>query len=44
MINGLIRPDSGKIMLEGQDISETDLIALRRGIGYCIQAACCFHT
>lgn len=42
MINGLIRPDSGKIIVEGQDISETDLIALRRGIGYCIQGSVLF--
>lgn len=42
MINGLIRPDSGKIIVEGQDISETDLIALRRGIGYCIQGGVLF--
>lgn len=42
MINGLIRPDSGKIIVEGQDISETDLIALRQGIGYCIQGSVLF--
>lgn len=42
MINGLIRPDSGKIIVEGQDISETDLIVLRRGIGYCIQGSVLF--
>lgn len=37
MINGLQKPDSGKIFVEGEDISRTDLIALRRRIGYVIQ-------
>lgn len=38
MINGLILPDSGKVYVEGRDISGEDLIALRRRIGYVIQS------
>lgn len=37
MINGLQVPDSGKVYVEGEDISGLDLIALRRKIGYVIQ-------
>ncbi|MCQ4637806.1 ABC transporter ATP-binding protein [Anaerovorax odorimutans] len=37
MINGLHQPDSGKVFIEGQDISEIDIIGLRRRIGYVIQ-------
>ena len=37
MINGLLIPDTGTVFVQGQDISKTDLIALRRNIGYAIQ-------
>mgnify|MGYP003045732962 FL=1 len=37
MINGLQIPDSGKVLVEGQDVAKADLIALRRRIGYVIQ-------
>lgn len=37
MINGLIQPDEGKIFVQGTDISQANLIELRRSIGYCIQ-------
>ncbi len=37
MINKLILPSSGKIMINGEDISNKDVIALRRNIGYVIQ-------
>ena len=37
MINGLQTPDSGKILVEGNNVAEADLIALRRKIGYVIQ-------
>lgn len=37
MINGLLTPDTGRILVDGQDISQTDLTGLRRGIGYAIQ-------
>lgn len=37
MINGLLTPDTGRILVDGQDISQSDLTRLRRGIGYAIQ-------
>lgn len=37
MINRLIEPTSGKIYINGKDISKIDLIELRRSIGYVIQ-------
>lgn len=37
MINGLLIPDTGTVFVQGQDISKTNLIALRRNIGYAIQ-------
>ena len=37
MINGLQIPDSGKVLVEGQNVAKADLIALRRRIGYVIQ-------
>lgn len=42
MINGLIKPDSGKIMVKGQDLEHADLISLRRSIGYSIQGSILF--
>lgn len=37
MINRLIKPTSGKILINGDDIKKKDIIALRRNIGYVIQ-------
>ncbi|WP_139903706.1 ABC transporter ATP-binding protein [Clostridium thermarum] len=37
MINKLITPSSGKILMEGRDIAHEDTIELRRKIGYVIQ-------
>jgi osmoprotectant transport system ATP-binding protein len=37
MINRLIEPSEGKILLDGRDIQEANPSALRRGIGYVIQ-------
>ena len=37
MINKLILPASGKIYIDGEDISQKDTIKLRRNIGYVIQ-------
>ena len=42
MINGLIKPDSGKIMVKGQGLEQADLISLRRSIGYSIQGSILF--
>jgi osmoprotectant transport system ATP-binding protein len=36
-INRLIEPDGGTITVNGQDITKTDKVALRRSIGYVIQ-------
>ena len=37
MINGLQKPDSGKVYAAGEDVGEADLIRPRRKIGYVIQ-------
>lgn len=37
LINGLIKPDSGKVWIDNQDLSMLDLIEMRRNIGYVIQ-------
>ncbi|HEX2725479.1 MAG TPA: ABC transporter ATP-binding protein [Beijerinckiaceae bacterium] len=37
MINRLIEPTSGSILVEGEDITKVDPVALRRRIGYVIQ-------
>lgn len=37
LINRLITPDQGCVMVQGQDVAQTDPIALRRRIGYAIQ-------
>jgi len=36
-VNGLVRPDSGRVIALDQDVARADLIALRRRIGYVIQ-------
>jgi len=37
MVNRLIEPTSGRILVGGQDVTEADPVALRRHIGYVIQ-------
>ncbi len=37
MINRLIEPTTGRIILDGADVTESDPVQLRRGIGYVIQ-------
>ncbi len=37
MINRLIKPTEGQILLEGQDVMEKNIVDLRRSIGYVIQ-------
>jgi osmoprotectant transport system ATP-binding protein len=37
MINRLIEPTSGRILLGGEDVTAADPVELRRGIGYVIQ-------
>jgi osmoprotectant transport system ATP-binding protein len=38
-MNRLLVPDSGSVLIDGIDIAKTDIIGLRRTIGYVIQAA-----
>lgn len=42
LINGLLLPTSGKVLVLGQNTTQVDLIALRRQIGYVIQGAALF--
>ena len=37
LINGLVVPDRGTVHVRGKDVASTDLIVLRRSIGYAIQ-------
>ncbi len=37
MINRLIEPTTGTIEIDGQDVTRSDPVELRRGIGYVIQ-------
>ncbi len=37
MVNRLVDPSSGRVMLDGKDVAETDPVELRRRIGYVIQ-------
>jgi osmoprotectant transport system ATP-binding protein len=37
MINRMIEPDGGRIVVDGRDIASVDPVELRRGIGYVIQ-------
>ena len=36
-VNGLVRPTSGRVVVNGADVQGSDLLALRHGIGYVIQ-------
>lgn len=42
MVNGLVIPSSGRVLVEGEDIKGKDLITLRRNIGYAIQGSVLF--
>ncbi len=42
MVNGLIQPTSGDVIVDGKNNKEQDLIALRRNIGYAIQGSVLF--
>lgn len=42
MVNGLISPDSGKVLVNGEDVAEKNLVELRRSIGYAIQGSVLF--
>ena len=42
MVNGLLTPDSGAILINGEDIAGRDQNQLRRNIGYAIQGSVLF--
>ena len=42
MVNGLIKPVAGEILVNGQNVNQMDLIQLRRSIGYAIQGSVLF--
>lgn len=42
MVNGLIKPTAGQILIDGMDISKEDQNQLRRNIGYAIQGSVLF--
>lgn len=37
LMNGLLRPKEGSVVVKGNDLSRTDLTALRRNLGYVVQ-------
>ncbi|MFJ9799326.1 ABC transporter ATP-binding protein [Streptomyces sp. NPDC101145] len=37
MVNRLVEPTSGRVLVDGRDVGEADPVELRRGIGYVIQ-------
>lgn len=37
MLNGLVQPDSGSVMINAENLASTDLVQLRRKIGYVVQ-------
>ena len=37
MVNGLWKPNAGEILIDGQKISDLDLVKLRRHMGYVVQ-------
>jgi len=37
MVNRLVEPTSGRVLIDGRDVAATDPVPLRRGIGYVIQ-------
>ncbi|HKB78193.1 MAG TPA: ATP-binding cassette domain-containing protein [Thermoanaerobaculia bacterium] len=39
LVNGLVRPTSGEVLVDGTPLAEIDLIALRRRTGYIIQGS-----
>ena len=42
MVNGLIEPDTGEILIKGENIRSKDQTQLRRNIGYAIQGSVLF--
>jgi len=42
MINGLIKPDNGDVLVDGKNIAHDNIIHLRRKIGYAVQGSVLF--
>ena len=42
MVNSLVKPTSGDVLVNGSSISDVDVVELRRGIGYAIQGTLLF--
>jgi osmoprotectant transport system ATP-binding protein len=39
LINRLVQPSSGRVLVDGRDVALLDVVRLRRGIGYVVQEA-----
>ena len=39
MVNRMVEPSSGRVLIDGEDIAQRDPVALRRSIGYVMQSA-----
>ena len=39
MCNGLLAPDSGSVVVMGEEVTQADIVAMRRRIGYAVQGA-----
>jgi osmoprotectant transport system ATP-binding protein len=39
LINRLVRPSAGRVLVDGRDVATLDVVRLRRGIGYVVQEA-----
>lgn len=39
MMNGLVKPVQGEVLVDGRRLAESDLVSLRRRIGYAVQGA-----
>ncbi len=39
LVNGLVTPDTGRVLVQDEDVAETEPVSLRRRIGYAIQSA-----
>ena len=37
MVNRLVEPTAGRVLIDGRDVADSDPVTLRRGIGYVIQ-------
>ena len=44
MVNRLVEPSSGRVLVDGRDIATVDRVELRRRTGYVIQQAGLFPT